>query len=48
MQEYETEARIIRGSADAEASKLVSDATAKYGSGLVAMRKIEAAQYIAE
>lgn len=48
MQEYETEARIIRSSADAEASQLVNDAVAKYGTGLVVMRKIEAAQYIAE
>lgn len=48
MQEYDTEARIIRASADAEASQLVSEAVAKYGSGLVVMRKIEAAQYIAE
>ena len=48
MQEYETEARVIRASADAEASQLIANATAKYGSGLVVMRKIEAAQYIAE
>ena len=48
MQEYDTEARIIRSSADAEASQLISDATAKYGPGLVVFRKIEAAQYIAD
>jgi len=48
MQEYDTEARIIRSNADAEASQLISDAIAQYGSGLVVMRKIEAAQYIAE
>ena len=43
MQEYDTEARIIRSSADAEASELISEAISKYGSGLVVMRKIEAA-----
>ena len=48
MQEYETQARIIRSDADAEASKLISDAISKYGPGLVVLRKIEAALYIAE
>jgi len=42
-QRYDTEARVIISSADAEASQLVSDAVAKYGPGLVVIRKIEAA-----
>lgn len=48
MQEYDTEARIIRSNADAEASTLISDAIAEFGPGLVVMRKIEAATFIAE
>ena len=41
-------ATVIRAEADAEAAKLVSDAIGKFGPGLVAMRKIEAAQYMVE
>lgn len=47
-QRYDTDARVIISSADAEASQLVSDAVAKYGPGLVVIRKIEAAQFMAE
>ena len=46
--EEETKAVVIRAEADAEAAKLVSDAIGKYGPGLVAMRKIEAAQFMVE
>jgi len=48
MMEYETQARIIKSDADAEASTLISEAISKYGPGLVVLRKIEAALYIAE
>ena len=47
-QEEETRATIIRAEADAEAARLVSDAIAQHGAGLVAMRKIEAAQFMVE
>ena len=46
--EQETKALVIRAEADAEAAKLVSDAISMHGPGLVAMRKIEAAQYMVE
>ena len=46
--EQETKATVIRATADAEAAKLISDAMSKHGPGLVAMRKIEAAQYMVE
>lgn len=46
--EQETKALVIRAEADAEAAQLVSDAINKYGPGLVAMRKIEAAQFMVE
>ena len=48
MQDYQTQARVIKSNADAEASKLISEATQQYGPGLIAMRKIEASLYIAE
>jgi prohibitin 1 len=41
-------ATVIRAEADAEAARMVSDAIGKFGPGLVAMRKIEAAQFMAE
>ena len=44
----ETDAIVIKASADAEAAQLISDAMSKHGPGLVAMRKIEAAQYMVE
>ena len=46
--EQEKKATIIRASADAEAATLVSEAIASNGAGLIAMRKIEAAQIMAE
>jgi prohibitin 1 len=46
--EEETKAVIIRAEADAEAAQLVADAISKYGTGLVALRKIEAAHYMVE
>jgi len=46
--EQETMATVIRAEADSEAAKLVSDAISTFGPGLVAMRKIEAAQYMVE
>ena len=46
--EQETNATVIRAEADAEAARLVSKAIGEFGPGLVAMRKIEAAQYMVE
>jgi len=46
IREQEKEATILRAEGDAEAAQLVADAMAKYGQGLVAMRKIEAATEI--
>lgn len=48
MQEEQTKARVLRAEGEAEAAQLISDAIAKAGPGLIAMRKIEAAQHIAE
>jgi prohibitin 1 len=44
--EQEKLASILRAEGDAEAARLVSEAIAKYGQGLIAIRKIEAAQDI--
>ena len=38
----------MRAEGEAEAAKLVADAISEAGPGLVSMRKIEAAQYIAD
>lgn len=46
IREQEKAAAILRAEGDAEAARLVSEAMAKYGQGLVAIRKIEAAQDI--
>ena len=46
--EEETKAVIIKAEADAEAAQLVAEAISKYGTGLLALRKIEAAQYMVE
>ena len=43
IREQEKAAAILRAEGDAEAARLVSEAMAKYGQGLVAIRKIEAA-----
>lgn len=48
MKEEETRALIIKAEADSEAAQLVADAISKYGTGLVLLRKIEAAQYMVE
>ena len=48
MQEQQTKATIIRAEGESEAAQLVSDSINKYGAGLVAIRKIEAAQYMVE
>jgi len=44
----ERKAAVIQAEGNAEAAQLVSDSICKFGPGLVAMRKIEAAQHIAE
>jgi prohibitin 1 len=46
IREQEKAAAILKAEGDAEAARLVSEAMAKYGQGLVAIRKIEAAQDI--
>ena len=46
IREQEKEAAILRAEGDAEAALLIADAMAKYGQGLVAIRKIEAATEI--
>lgn len=43
IREQEKQAAILRAEGDAEAARLISEAMAKYGGGLVAIRKIEAA-----
>ena len=43
IREEEKKAAILRAEGDAEAAVLVAEAMAKYGQGLVAIRKIEAA-----
>lgn len=48
QREEEMKAAIIEAEGQAEAAKLVSDAICKFGPGVVAMRKIEAAQHIAD
>ena len=45
-QRYETEAQVIITQAETEASQIITDSINKHGAGLVAMRKIEAAQEI--
>jgi len=48
LAEQEKIALVIRSEGDAEAAKLVSDALAKHGKGLLELRRIETAQEIAE
>lgn len=45
--EEKTKAAVLRAEGEAEAAKLIADAISAYGPGLIAMRKIEAAQSIA-
>jgi prohibitin 1 len=44
----ERNAAIIRAEGESEAAKLISDATKKYGGGLIELRRIEAAKDIAD
>jgi prohibitin 1 len=46
ISEQEKEAAILRAEGEAEAARLVAEAMAQYGQGLVAIRKIEAAKDI--
>ena len=46
--EEETKAAVLRAEGEAEAAKLIADAMCKSGPGLVSVRKIEAAQHIAD
>ena len=46
--EEETKAAVLRAEGEAEAAKLIADAISVSGPGLVSMRKIEAAQHIAD
>eukprot|EP00354_Favella_ehrenbergii_P007314 CAMPEP_0170462036 /NCGR_PEP_ID=MMETSP0123-20130129/7700_1 /TAXON_ID=182087 /ORGANISM="Favella ehrenbergii, Strain Fehren 1" /LENGTH=276 /DNA_ID=CAMNT_0010727171 /DNA_START=36 /DNA_END=866 /DNA_ORIENTATION=- len=46
--EEETKAAVLRAEGEAEAAKLIADAISKSGPGLIAIRKIEAAQHIAD
>ena len=46
--EEETKAAVLRAEGEAEAAKLIATATAEHGPALLAVRKIEAAQHIAE
>ena len=46
--EEETKAAVLRAEGEAEAAKLIADAISQSGPGLVSMRKIEAAQHIAD
>mmetsp|Transcript_11877 Transcript_11877/g.8655 ORF Transcript_11877/g.8655 Transcript_11877/m.8655 type:complete len:83 (+) Transcript_11877:581-829(+) len=48
MREEEMKAAILRAEGESEGATLVAEAISKYGPGLVAMRKIEAAQHIVE
>jgi prohibitin 1 len=48
MREEETKAAILRAEGESEGARLVAEAISKYGPGLVAIRKIEAAQHVAE
>jgi len=48
MREEEKKAAILRAEGEAQAAELVSNAILENGKGLVAIRKIEAAIYIAK
>ena len=48
MREEEMKAAILRAEGEAEAAELIADSISKNGPGLVAIRKIETAQHIAE
>lgn len=44
----ERQAAVIRAEGESEAAKLISDATKSFGSGLLELRRIEAAKDVAE
>lgn len=46
--EQERNAAIIRAEGESEAARLISDATKKYGAGLIELRRIEAARDVAD
>lgn len=46
--EQEMKAAIIRAEGESESARLITDATAKYGQGLIELRKLEAAREVAE
>lgn len=46
--EQEMKAAIIRAEGESEAARLIGEATAKYGSSIVELRKLEAAKEVAE
>merc|ERR1711957_249905 len=48
MSEQERQATVIRAEGEAEAAKLISDSLKEHGTGLVEMRRIDAAKDIAE
>jgi prohibitin 1 len=48
MREEEMKAAILRAEGESQAASLVAEAISKFGPGLIAMRKIEAAQHIVE
>ena len=48
MREEEMKAAVLRAEGESEAARLIADAINKYGPGLIAMRKIEAAQHIVQ
>jgi prohibitin 1 len=48
QREEEKKANILRAEGESEGALLIADAINKYGKGLVALRKIEAAQHIAQ
>lgn len=48
QREEEKKANILRAEGESEGAKLIAEAINKHGKGLVALRKIEAAQHIAQ
>lgn len=48
QREEEKKASILRAEGESEGARLIAEAINKYGKGLIALRKIEAAQHIAD
>ena len=46
--EEETKAAILKAEGEAEGAALIAEAISSFGPGLVAVRKIEAAQHVAD